>query len=416
MATQIREIESKGEKIEVIYEESDYLPIVSMQLVFRDAGKLSESINGLAGLSASLLNEGTKALGSVGFASKLDAKAISLYADVGRESFVIEVSALKSEFPTAMEYLYELLGDPNYTQEALDHIKHQKLGWLNQKKSDFNHIASTNLRKMLFEGSPLAEPYEGTQESIKSIKLADIESFLQSHLGVNNLMVVVGGDIAFEQIEGYLNKLTPLLGHVEPLAMKPIKASAKRETVLLEEETQQAFIFFGAPFDYSYRSNDQHLAKITEYLLGGAGFGSRLMEEIRVKRGLTYGVYASLRQTKSVSYLSGYMQTKLSTQEEAKEVIIDVVAKFLEEGITQKELEDTKKFLLGSQPLRTETLSQRLNRAFNDYYYERELDFSKHLLEQIERVKLEEVNAFIASHKELLNLSFSIVTNKEAMK
>jgi len=137
------------------------------------------------------------------------------------------------------------------------------------------------------------------------------------------------------------------------------------------------------------------------------------MEELRVKRGLTYGVYASLRRTKIASYLSGYIQTKVEKQDEAIKLIKDVVDEFVNKGITQKELDDTKKFLLGSQPLRVETLSQRLGRAYNDYYYERGLDFGSKELEKIESVTLKEVNEFILSHKEIAKLTFSIVTQKQ---
>ena len=90
-----------------------------------------------------------------------------------------------------------------------------------------------------------------------------------------------------------------------------------------------------------------------------------------------------------------------------------MVDTFVKEGITQKELDDTKKFLLGSEPLRTETLSQRLQRAYNDYYYDRPLGFSKAQLKKIESVTLDEVNTFIKAHTELSNITFSIVTKKE---
>jgi len=416
MATEIKEVESNAHKITVLYEEGKTIPIVSMQLVFSNAGHLSENINGLAGLSANLFNEGTSKAGSMGFASKLDAHAVDIGSHVGRESFVIEVSALKSEFPYAVERLIELLKDPNYTQEALGQIKHQKLGAIEQKKSDFSYIASTALRQEIFKGTALAEPYEGTLESVEAIKLKDIQDFISTHLGINNLTVVAGGDIGFEEVSQYVKDIAKLFPQVEANTTKAIRASNKKATIRLEEETKQATIFFASPFDYSYKSSDQHLAKIAEYLLGGAGFGSRLMEEIRVKRGLTYGVYASLRRTKPASYLSGSMQTKLSTQEEAKELIQEVVDTFVKEGITQKELDDTKKFLLGSEPLRTETLSQRLGRAFNDYYYERPLGFAKTQLKKLEAVTLEEVNTFIKSHTELSDLSFVIVTKKEASK
>jgi predicted Zn-dependent peptidase len=413
MAAEVKEIEIKESKVPVVYEKEKYLPIVSIQLVFKNAGHLSNTKDGLADMSARLMNEGTSKEGSVGFATKLDAHAVEIGAHVGRESFVIEVSSLKSEFPYAVDRLEELLKDPNYTQTALDQIKHQKIGWLTRKKSDFDYIAGTALRTTLFKGSVLARPYNGTIESIKEISLEDIQSFISMHLGYNNAIGVVGGDITFDEAKGYLKRLLALFPKVEEKKELSIQASNKKEVVYKDEDTHQAYIYFGAPFNYSYKEKDQYLAKIAEYLLGGAGFGSRLMEEIRVKRGLTYGVYSSLRRTKTASYLSGYMQTKLSTQDEAINLIQEVVDTFVKEGITQKELDDTKKFLLGSEPLRTETLSQRLHRAYNDYYYGRPLDFSKEQLKKIESVTLDEVNRFIKAHTELTDITFSIVTKKE---
>ena len=410
MATTLKEIEFHGQKVPMIFEEGKYLPIVSMQLVFHNAGHLSNTKDGLADMAAKLLNEGTAKDGSVGFATKLDAHAVDINAQVGRESFVLEISALKSEFPYALERLEELLKDPNYTQEAFGQIKHQKIGWLMRKKSDFDYIAANTLRETLFKGSALGRPYDGTLESIETITLEDIKAFITSHLGYNNAMGVVGGDITSDQAQHYLTHILSLFPKVDLKEEQTIKILANKQTVITTQDTQQAYIYFGAPFDFSYKSQDQYLAKIAEYLLGGAGFGSRLMEEIRVKRGLTYGAYASLRRTKPVSYLSGYLQTKLTTQDEAKALVQKVVDDFVQHGITQKELDDTKKFLLGSEPLRTETLSQRLNRAYDDYFYGRPLGFTQAQLKKIEEVTLDEVNAFITSHTELSNITFSIVT------
>ena len=412
MAASLHEITLNDTKIPVVFEEGKYIPIVSLQLVFKNAGHLSNTMDGLADMSAKLLNEGTKEEGSIGFATKLDAHAVDVGAHVGRESFVIEVSALKSEFPYAVERLIELLKDPNYSDEALKQIKYQKIGWLKQKESDFDYIAASKLRATLFKGSALARAYDGTVESVQNLKLEDIKTFISTHLGYNNVIGVVGGDIHLKEAEEYLTQILSLFPKVQSKALEKVTVSDKNETVLSDEETQQAYIFFGAPFNYAYNAKDQYKAKIAEYLLGGAGFGSRMMEEIRVKRGLTYGVYASLRRTKSASYMSGYLQTKLSTQEEAKALIQSVTDDFVKNGITQKELDSTKEFLLGSEPLRTETLSQRLGRAYNDYYYERPLDFSKEQLEKIETVTLKEMNDFIKAHRELSDITFSIVTSK----
>ena len=412
MAETVEKIDYKDVQVPVIFEQGNFVPIVSLQLVFTNAGHLSNTKDAQADMTAKILNEGTKKDGAVGFAQKLDDHAVELAAHVGRESFVIELSALKSEFAYGMARLKELLSDPNFTPEALAQVKRQKIGWLTQKKGDFDYIAGTNLRQMLFAGTPLARPYDGTLESVEAMKLEDLSTFMKERFGYNNLIAVIGGDIALEDAKAYVLEVLPLLPKSQTHAVGPFRASDKNETKEIAEETQQAYIYFGAPFDYSYKAPDQYKAKIAEYLLGGAGFGSRLMEELRVKRGLTYGAYAMLRRAKYGSYLSGYLQTKLASQEEAVKLVREVVKDFVTHGITAEELQAAKDFLVGSEPLRTETLSQRLNRAYTEYYYGRPLGFSKEQLKKIEEVTLEEMNTFIKAHPELADLSFSIVTKK----
>ncbi len=413
MGVELKYIETIGVKIPVLFEKSAYLPIVSLQLVFTDAGHLSETKDAQADMTAKILNEGTKKDGAVGFAQKLDDHAVELSAHVGRETFVLELSSLKEEFDYATDRLRELLNDPNFTPEALAQVKRQKLGWLERKQSDYDFIAARQLRATLFKKTPLARPYEGTKESVEAMKLADLEGFYRTKLGYNNLIVVAGGDLSYEEVKKAVTKLLPLLpeSHTTPVAK--IRASDRNETVETDAPVQQAYIYFGAPLDYSYEAKDQYKAKIAEYILGGGGFGSRMMEELRVKRGLTYGVYAMLRRAKYGSYLSGYLQTKLASQEEAVALVREVVRDFVKNGITQKELDAAKEFLVGSEPLRIETLSQRLHRAYSEYYYGRPLGFSDEQRKKIETATLDEINAFIKSHPEIADLSFSIVTKKQ---
>jgi len=254
MAETIQKLDYKETQVPVIFEDSKTLPIISMQLVFTNAGHLSNTKDGQADMASKLLNEGTKKDGAVGFAKKLDDRAVDLHAQVGRESFVIELSSLKSEFGYGVDRLMELLKDPNYTEEALSQIKRQKIGWLTQKKSDFDYIAATNLREMLFKGTPLARPYDGTMESVKAMTLNDLEAFIKAHLGYNNLIVVIGGDLSFDEAKRYVEKVLPLLpqSHTKPVG--PFVASDKKEVKEMDEDTQQAYIYFGAPFDYSYKA------------------------------------------------------------------------------------------------------------------------------------------------------------------
>jgi predicted Zn-dependent peptidase len=134
------------------------------------------------------------------------------------------------------------------------------------------------------------------------------------------------------------------------------------------------------------------------------------MEEIRVKRGLAYSAYASLSQNLSHSDIKGHLQTKIDSQDEAIELVKEVIKKFVRDGVTSNELDQAKKFLLGSEPLRRESLHQRLNRAFMIYYKGFDSNYYQDELKKIESLKIEELNSFIKSHKEIENISLSIVT------
>ena len=137
------------------------------------------------------------------------------------------------------------------------------------------------------------------------------------------------------------------------------------------------------------------------------------MEEIRVKRGLAYSAYGNLHNNKSHSYFSGYLQTKIENHKEAKRLVQKIVSDFVKNGVTKKELQAAKKFILGSEPLRTETFSQRQTRAFNLYYKGFDQDQPSKELEKIDSLTLNDLNEFIKKHKEINNLNFSIVTAKE---
>jgi predicted Zn-dependent peptidase len=165
------------------------------------------------------------------------------------------------------------------------------------------------------------------------------------------------------------------------------------------------------------RNDDEYYkARVSMFVLGAGGFGSRLMEEIRVKRGLAYSAYCYTRITKSYSTFNGHMQTKLESLDEAKKVTQEVIANFVKNGITQKELDQAKKYLLGNEPLRTETLAQRLDRTFSEYYDGLGLGNSAKDLEKISKLTLDEINKFIKEHNEINKLSFAIVTNESSKK
>jgi len=416
MAATIEYIKIDGLKVPVIFEHDTRLPLVTMQFTFTNSGSITDTHKaGLAKFSAKLMNEGTKKLGSSAFAESLESRAIHISSSTGTETFVMEVGSLKEEFDTAIEKYAMLLQDPNYTKEAVAKIKTMTLGALSRKENDFDYVASNELKAILFKGTPLAQPSSGTLQSVKSIELDDVKSFLKSHLTQSNLIVVLGGDIDLKDAKKKIKKLIKLLpkGDVAPVAHYDVVK--KPSESILYKQTEQAYIYFGSPYDMAVNDEDYYKARVATFILGTGGFGSRLMEEIRVKRGLAYSAYARVHVSKSSSYLNGYLQTKLDSLEEAQKTVKDVIAKFVKKGVTEEELEQTKKFLLGSEPLRVETMSQRLNRTFMEYYKGFPLGHSATELEKIQKLSLKDLNKFIKQHTEINELSFAIVT-EEAKK
>jgi predicted Zn-dependent peptidase len=411
MAATIEHIDVKGTQVPVIFESDKRLPLVTMQFIFTNSGSITDTEKaGVAKFSAKIMNEGTKKLGSSAFAEILESKAIHISSSTGTETFVMEVGSLKEEFNEGLKQFLALLKDPNLSEEAVDKVKTMTLGALSSKENDFDYVAGNELKAVLFKGTVLAQAANGTKESVQSIGLEDVKQFLKSHITSSNLIVVLGGDIDLEFAKSKIAEIIKILPKGNVGEVKHYNVVKTPEESVLKKDTKQAYIYFGSPYDMHVNSNDYYKARVATYILGTGGFGSRLMEEIRVKRGLAYSAYARVSVSKSSNYMTGYLQTKLESLEEAKKTVKEVIAKFVKEGVTKEELEQTKKFLLGSEPLRVETMSQRLNRTFMDYYKGFKLDHSQHELEMIKNLKLKDLNKYIKEHKEILELSFAIVT------
>ncbi|EMH42020.1 peptidase M16 inactive domain protein [Helicobacter pylori GAMchJs106B] len=401
-------------KVPVIYEENHLLPMGFIHLAFRGGGSLSDKNQlGLAKLFAQVLNEGTKELGAVGFAQLLEQKAISLNVDTSAEDLQITLEFLKEYEDEAITRLKELLKSPNFTQNALEKVKTRMLAQLLQKESDFDYLAKLTLKQELFANTPLANATLGTKESLQKIKLDDLKQQFAKVFELNKLVVVLGGDLKVNQTLNRLNNALNFLPQGKAYEEPYFETSAKMGEKILYKDTEQAFVYFGAPFKIKDLKQDLAKSKVMMFVLGG-GFGSRLMEKIRVQEGLAYSVYIRSNFSKVAHFASGYLQTKLSTQAKSVDLVKKIIKEFIEKGMTQQELDDAKKFLLGSEPLRNETISSRLNTTYNYFYLGLPLDFNQTLLNQIQKMSLKEINDFIKEHTEINDLTFAIVSNKKS--
>ena len=411
MAVELKSLQVKGAEIPILYEKNSQLPLFFVQIVFKGAGGINNQKNyGLSDITSSLLNEGTQKLGAIKFAQKLEEKALNLSVGSGLETMSFTLSGMSKEQKVGFKYLKELIENPNFTDKALEKVKENSLIGILEKENDFDYQANRALSAMLFQGSPLEYPLSGTKDSIAKMSLGEIQKFYQSYVNLESAILIVGGDVEYAEITKELAELLEILPVGKAVDIKEIKANEIPQTKRQIKETKQAYIYFGAPLEVRDLQKESAMIKVASFVLGGSGFGSRMMEEVRVKRGLAYSAVMRLEAGKTLSYAKGYLQTSLKNEKDAQKLVQQVVDEFVKNGITEQELQEAKQYLLGSEPLRNETLSQRLGNAFSNYYKGLPLDFNAQILKDIQNLTLEQVNHYIQSHKEITKLTFSVVS------
>ncbi|EAJ9148288.1 insulinase family protein [Campylobacter coli] len=405
----MQNLEVNGTKIPFIFEENNDFPIVILKLVFRNCGRSYDEIAGLAKMFARILNEGV----DDNFFKELEFKAVNLEASSGFESLEINLSCLEENFEFALKHLKNLLLNPRFEEKILEKLKINALGELASKSSDFDYLAKNLLNSEIFGCKEFQSPNDGDEKSIKQISLSDLEGFYKKNINLSNLVVILGGNLSQEKAKGLLDKLLAKLQKGSQNSQKTYEINSKNKDIIqIRKESEQAYIYFAAPFFTKFNDKDFYLAKIALFILGQGGFGSRIMEEIRVKRGLAYSAYAMLDMNASFTRVFGYLQTKNESAKEAKKIVKEVFGDFVKEGVSQNELVQAKNFLIGSTPLRYESLSRRLSISFNEYYQGLPKGYYKEELKLIEKVELKELNAYIQKHSEILDLNFASIANE----
>jgi len=409
MATCLSSVQVGNKSIPFIFEESHQLPIVHIDLVFQNSGSIfDDELPGLAHLTSRLLNEGSSKSGIDKFVQKLDSNAIELFVINGYESFSISITTLKEKLPQGIELLKELLEYPNLDKKVLERVKNRTLSSILKFSDDFDYQAFKNLKKLIFNLPPLI----GESKTIRKIELQHIEKYIRNYLIVENVVPVIGGDIGEDEAKEILQSLIAILPSGKSRELPKLEFAPKKDRIVEYRDTKQSYIYFASPLNLQYSDEDIYKAKVMFFILGSSGFGSRLVEEVRVKEGLAYSVTGYSHISKINSYFSGHLQTSVENQDKAIEIVEKVIREFIKKGATAEELKSAKNFILGSEPLKNETLSRRLGRAFENYYHGHPINHHKEMLEKIAKLKLSDLNKFIKSHQEILNLKYSIITQE----
>ncbi len=375
--------------------EDHAVPLVAVNFLFRDAGSATdpEDKQGLATLSASLLTEGAGDLDEQAFHTLIEEKAIRLGYSVSRDTFSGSMQALTEHLETAARLVNLTLTQPLLEESALNRAREQQKMAIAYREQTPDADAEQRWWDLAFQGHPYRLPPDGTAATLDRIKRADIEQFLQTRLGQSNLIVSISGDITAPRAAQLLDALFSGVP-AKPSAAATIPAHMLTGPLLnvQKRDLPQSVAVFGQP-GIARRDPDYYAALIVNYVLGGGGFASRLMEEIREKRGLTYGIGTGLVSLHNAPLLMGRVSTVNGNMAEALKLTRQVFGELQTRGITAEELKNAKDYLNGSFPLELDSTRKLASLLTSMQYFDLPRDFLESREQLISAVTLEQANA-----------------------
>lgn len=349
-ALEIQQVTSPG-GIKAWLVEDHRNPILSLDFSFRGGESADpEGKEGRARLVSGLLDEGAGDLDSQAFQKALADNSISIGFDSRSDRFSGKMVTLTETRDTAVDLLRLALTEPRFDAEPVERIRAQITASLRRSLQDPRTIANRTWWATSFPDHPYGRSGDGTLESVAAVTVEDLRAFTDAVLAREDLVVAAVGDIGAEELGTLLDTVfggLPEKSGVEPVA--DTDPAHDGETIVVDLAIPQSVVVFGQP-GIDREDPDWFTANMLNRVMAG-GFGSRLMEEIREKRGLVYGVWAYLLPLDHSPLMMGGLASQNARVAEAISLVRQEWERMAEEGPTQEELDDARTYLLGSFPL-----------------------------------------------------------------
>ena len=357
----IQEVTSPG-GIKAWLVEEHAVPLMAMRFAFwggnaqDPAGK-----EGLANFMASTLDEGAGDLNSSKFHERMEELSVRLSFEDDRDALYGSFETLTENRDAGIELLQFAVNKPRFDAEAVERIRNQLRAGIVYADRDPNRVAGKQWSRAAFPSHPYGRPSSGTQETVGTITRDDLAGFHKRVFAKENLSVVVVGDIDAKTLGVMLDKVfgsLPAKPELSSVAATVISKGGKPNIVEMDVPQSVAVFGLGA---VDRKDKDFMPLFVLNHILGGGGFASRLMEEVREKRGLAYSVYTQMSLYKNAAVISGAVATKNEQMGQSLQVIKDVLKSIEEKGPSQAELDAAKSYLTGSFALRFDTNAKIAN-------------------------------------------------------
>jgi zinc protease len=393
-----------AEGAKVLFAPARELPMFDLQLTFAAGSSHDDGVPGLAMLTNAMLNEGVPGKDVGAIAAGFE----NLGANFGNGAFRdMAIASLRSlsaadKREPAMQLFNQVLGQPTFPEDALARIKNQLLAGFEYQKQNPGKLASLALFERLYGTHPYAHPSDGNAESIPAISREQLQAFHAKAYTANNAIIALVGDLSRSDAEALASQVSAALpqGPALPRIAQPETPEAGLQHIELPSNQTHLMI---AQLGIDRRDPDYAALYLGNQIFGGGGFGTRLMTEVREKRGLTYGVYSGFSAMQARGPFMISLQTRAELSDGTLQLVKSMLADFIANGPTTDELNNAKRELAGSFPLSTASNAAIVGQLGSMGFYDLPLSHLEDFMREVQALSVEQVKAAMAKQDNVIN-------------
>jgi zinc protease len=405
--------------LRVIVVESANMPLVTSALMLKSGGEVDPAqMSGLADMTADLLTKGTKTRTAPEIAQAVEALGGELNSGASWDSSIVTVNVMSPKLAQAMEILADVVRNPTFKEEEIERLRQQNLDNLSVALRQPGQLASYVASRVVFGNEAYGHPLSGTPESIQRIKRDDIVALHEKYYRPDNAILVFAGDIkavdAFRLAERLFGEWAKPASVLPAPAMSDGKdaMSGKARVVVIDmpEAGQAAVVVARRGLK---RTDPEYFRGIVANSVLGGGYSARLNQEIRIKRGLSYGANSSLSSRRDVGPFSASTQTKNESGAEVASLLMSELTRLASEPIADAELTPRKAVLTGNFGRNLETTDGIATQIANLALYGLSLDEINNYIKNVQAVSGSDVQKFAGTRIDAKGANIIVVGNSK---
>jgi zinc protease len=386
--------------MKVYYVPAAEIPMIDVRVTFSAGSARDDGVAGLSVLSNAMLSQGADGMSADQIAESFETVGAQFSSGALRDMAWLSLRSLSDPeyIQPALNIFASVLWQPDFPEGDFQRTRKQQLVGLEAEEVDPESMADKAFTKALYGNHPYAHPSSGTLDSVKKINREQIEAFYKKHYVAKNGLIAITGDLDRETAEKLAETLSGGLSAGNAAkAIPEVAPLTESKEIRIPFPSKQAHVVMGQP-GIERGNPDYYALYLGNHVLGGSGFTSRLVKDVRVKRGYAYSVYSYFRLMAGAGPFQIGLQTRVGQVDDALKVTRDTLQTFIKSGPKEEEITASKQNITGGFPLRIASNQDIVEYLALIGFYNLPLDYLDTFTDHIEAVEQKEITDTFERH------------------